>query len=156
MSIVGAAGASMFLKRNVARREQERVRLADALIELLQRRQIVQNPEAASVGGDHEIIEVLLNHHAVDGRMGQVLLQRLPVIAFVKGDIQRVLGAEIQQAAPNGILANDVRVTERTLGDASHDQLPTAPIVVGAIDPRIAVVLLMPVDDDVRRSCVVT
>ena len=78
------------------------------------------------------------------------------MIPIVEGDVERVLRAEVEQAAPNGILANDVRVTERTLGDAGHDQLPSTPVVVGAIDPRIAVVLLMPVDDDVRRSCVVT
>ena len=75
--------------------------------------------------------------------------------AVVERDVQRVLRAEVEQAAPNGILTNDVRVAERALGNSVHDQLPRLAVVVGLVDPGLAVVLLMRVDDDVRRSGVV-
>src|SRR5690349_9219657 len=92
---------------------------------------------------------MLLNRHSVDGRVRQSGLQRRPKLAVIEGDVQAVLGAEIQEPPPNGILTNDVRVAQWALRNSIDDQLPAAAVVVRLVDPRIAIVLLMRVDDEV-------
>jgi hypothetical protein len=62
--------------------------------DLAQRRDVVENPEAAAVGGDDQVVLVVIgvDVETADGSAGQVLAQRLPVIAVVEADVDGGLG----------------------------------------------------------------
>ncbi len=98
---------------------------------------------------------MLLDDEAVHRRVRHAELHRLPVIAVVERHVQPALRAKVQEAAPNRVLSNYVRVAHDAVRDAGDDQLPRLSEILRAIDPRIAVVLLVPVDDDVGRARVV-
>ena len=113
-SSFGETFAAMSRKRYAARGANSvRARCGHLRRELLQRREVVEDEEAASVGRDDEVVEMLLDDQAVHRRVRHAELHRLPVIAVVERHVQRVLGAEVQQAAPDRIFADDVRVAQR-------------------------------------------
>src|SRR5439155_3001530 len=73
---------------------------------LAQRRDVVQDPAAATVSADDEIAVV---HDQVTHRRGrQVEAQRLPVAAVVERDVRATLGPRIQQPTPRGVLSDGV------------------------------------------------
>ena len=113
--------------------------------ELLQRGDVVQDPEAPPVGGNHQIVEVLLDRDVVDRRMRQVALERLPQLAIIERDVERVLGAQVEEPAPNRIFLDPVGIAERRLRNPRHDQLPGLAVVGRLEDPGIAVVHLVAV-----------
>ena len=98
---------------------------------------------------------MLLHRHPIDRSVRQPRLQRRPALAVIEGDVQAIFGAEIEQPAPNGVLPNDVRVAEGALRNPVDDQLPGLAVIARLIDPRIAIVLLMRVDDEVGRGRIV-
>ena len=80
--------------------------------ELLERRDVVHDPEAATVGGDDQIVEVLLHHHVVDRGVGQVVLKGQPVPAVVERNVDGVLGAQVEQPLPHRVFVDPVHVAE--------------------------------------------
>ena len=62
---------------------------------LLNRRDVVENPKAAAISGNCQIVETLLNDHPINRRMRQVALQRLPVRSIVVRNEQPAFRAEI-------------------------------------------------------------
>ena len=76
---------------SVARLEEMGTGLKNSVGELLKRSDIVHDPETPPVCADHEIVKMLLDHHMVDRCMRQVVLQRKPVLAVIKGDIDGIL-----------------------------------------------------------------
>ena len=98
--------------------------------DLAQGAESVQDPEAAPVGGDDEVVAVDLEVAHGDAR--QVELQRLPVVAVVERDVHAELGGGVQQAPPRRVLAD--RVDEVAVADAGHDQLPVPAAVAGAVE----------------------
>ena len=54
-------------------------------------------PEAAPVGGEHQVVKVLLNGHSVDGGMGEIHLEGLPISAVVEGNVESVFRAQVKQ-----------------------------------------------------------
>src|SRR5262249_17898009 len=58
--------------------------VTDAVIELLERREVVEDPEAASVGADNEILKMILDDDPMNRRMRQIVLQWLPTVAIVE------------------------------------------------------------------------
>ena len=77
-------------------REKVRVSGGDALVDLVQRRQIVEDPKASSHRGHHEIF--VDDFQIRDRRDRQVQLKRLPVLAVVEGDEHPELGAGIKKS----------------------------------------------------------
>src|SRR5579864_2022043 len=130
------------------RREQLGLRRRLA-VEAPQRRHVVEDPEAAAVGGQHQVAEALLHGDAVDRGVGQAARQRLPAPAVVERDVEAVLGAQVEEAAPRRVLAQGMDVGERAARDAVDDRRPGAAVVPGLEDERIAVVDLVQVDGDV-------
>ena len=61
------------------------VGLRELRIHLTQRRQVIEHPEGATMRRDHEII--IFHDQVVDRRSRQIQLQRLPMRAVVKGNI---------------------------------------------------------------------
>ena len=52
--------------------------------QLLERRDVVQDPESAPVGRQREVVEALLHGDPIDGSVRQTALQRLPVLSIVE------------------------------------------------------------------------
>ena len=119
--------------------------------ELAQGTDVVEDPEAAAVGGDDEI--VVLHHEIAHRGARQARLQRLPVRAVVGAGVDAALGGRIEQAALHGVFAHGV--DEMRGVDAVHDQLPVLAAVVGAVDVGPAVVEAVAVHGEVGRLGVV-
>ena len=108
--------------------------------DLAQRRDVVENPEAAAVGADHQVVLVVIgvDFEVADGGAGQVLAQRLPVIAIIEADIHRGLGSGEEQARLLGIDPQTVDPASGALvaGQAVDDAGPGLARVGGAPDER--------------------
>ena len=122
---------------------------------LLQGRQVVQNPEAASVGADHQVVEALLHHDPGHGRGGQVLLQRLPAVPRVERDVDCVLGAGVEHPGPLRVLHHDLGVAQHAGRNAVGDLVPGFAVVAGSVQVRVADVHLVAVGGDVGGRRVV-
>src|SRR5438034_8325994 len=66
--------------------------------QLLQRRQVIENPERPAVRRGDEV--VVLDYQVVNWHNGEVTLQRLPARAVVKGYVYAELAAGVEQAPP--------------------------------------------------------
>src|SRR6185437_14539465 len=80
-----------------AQREQRGRRRTRRRAVFLERRNVVQDPEAAAIGGDVEVVPGGLDGEPVDGHVRQIHLQRLPLVAVVERHIDAALGAQEQQ-----------------------------------------------------------
>ena len=60
------------------------VSVLQTVVKLVQWCQVIEDPQGASLRGDHEVI--LLHIQVGDGYLWQVLLQALPDVAIVKRD----------------------------------------------------------------------
>src|SRR5579884_1475484 len=101
---VAAAGCEA---REGARREEIDRGAAYLVVELAQGRNVVENPERASMCCHDEV--TVLNHEIVDGNGGQVQLERLPGRAVVEGNSHARLCSREQQPAPLRVFANGAR-----------------------------------------------
>ena len=115
---------------------------------LAQRPDAIEDVEPAPVRRDDEIVR--LDDQIADLRVGQVERKRLPVIAVVVRDVEAVLRAGVEQAAPRLVLADDVRVV--VAADAGDDLRPGRAVVVRAEEVRREVVEQRLLDRDVRRA----
>ena len=130
------------LKRNAAE-------VRHLIVQLMQRRQVVENPEAAALRREHQI---LVRHLDVgDRRDGQVQLEGLPVRAVVERDVHAELGAGVEQAGAIGIFAHDARrLIGRDAVLAVGQLRPGLAEIVGAIDVRREIAQQESIDRHVR------
>ena len=112
--------------------------------QLAKRGDVVENPEAAAVRADHEV--VVVNHQIANRSGGHVEPQRLPVVAIVEADEDGEFGAGEEQALAHGIFADGV---DGRIGQAADDLLPGVAAIVRAIDVRLQVVEADAVDGGV-------
>ena len=131
---------------------EEREVLRRDLCRRAERRHVIEDPEPAAIGRDHQVAEPRLHDYSIDRRVRQVVLQRLPACSVVERDVESILGPGEEQSLSHRILGERVHVAERALRDAVHDARPAAPIVGRAKDPRIEVVDLMSVHAQIRRA----
>ena len=110
-------------------------------VDLAQGRQVIEHPERAAVGRDHEV--VVLHDEIVHRRDGQIQLQRLPVSTVVEGHINPEFRARIQQSLFLRILAHRTHVG--AFGYPADDAGPGLAAVVRAVDERLEIVELVPV-----------
>ena len=82
------------------RLEEVHVGIDDLLGELLEGRDVIQDPETTSIGPDHQVVEMLLDHQPMHGRVGEVGLKRLPVRPVIEGDVDPVLRSGVQEPLP--------------------------------------------------------
>ena len=137
-------------------RQEDRVVAGQPFPHLSQRRQIVQDPVPAAVGGDDEVAEALLDREPVDGGVGKVRAQLVPRVPVVEGDPDGVFGTDVQEAGASGILPDDVGVAEGGPGDVPVDPLPARPVVPGPEDIRVGVAELVAIDRQVGGPGLVT
>ena len=117
------------------RREKLRGRLGKFRGPLAERGDVVKDPESAAKRGGDEIRAVNCQVGNIGG--GQIQLQRLPVIAGIERNIDRVGSAGEQESLAAGIFAN--RARHARLGQASDDFLPRLSRVARAIKIRMHV-----------------
>src|SRR5690242_12289308 len=105
-----------------------------------QRGHVVEYPEAAAVRTDDEVVQVVrrVDFQVTDGGAGQVLAQRLPVVAVVEADVNGCLGAGEKQARLLGIGAHNIYPASRTLvaRQAVNDAGPSLTAIGGSPDER--------------------
>ena len=89
---------------DVPRREKVRRRRRDIVRQLVERRQVVQDPEGTALGGQDQIL--LVDHQVGDRRHREVELQRLPVPPVVERDEHPVFGAGVEESLPVRVLAH--------------------------------------------------
>jgi hypothetical protein len=99
------AVAGLYRKASVA---------ASLVVGLAQRRSVVENPEAAAVRGDDQVVAV--DHQVAHRDRRQIQLQGLPVVAIVEGNRDTELGCRVEQSLARRIFANVVHV--RRLAEA--------------------------------------
>src|SRR5260370_21884597 len=78
--------------------------------DLTERGDVVENPEAAAVSADDQIVLVVIGMEIeiADGSAGQVLAERLPVIPVIEAGINGGLGSGEEQARLRGIGAQGI------------------------------------------------
>ena len=107
---------------------------------------VVQDPEAAAVRRDDQI--VVLDRQVAHRRRRQVQLQRLPVVAVVERHEDGELGAREQQSAARRILFDRLHVDARR--QTARDRLPRLAAVLRAQRVRLVVGEPMAIDGRVR------
>ena len=128
-----------------------RRRSGDRFVYLMQRRQVVENPERPALRRKHEI--VVRDLDIGDRRVRQIQLEGLPVRAVIERNVHAEFGARVEQAGAIGILADDARGLVR--GDAVlaiGEARPGLAEIVRAVDVRREVAEQVAVDRGVRRA----
>src|SRR5260370_2243608 len=74
------------------------------IVQLAQRRDIIENPERAPMCSRDEI--AIFDEEVVDGNSGQVQLQGVPVFAIVGRDVDAGLRPRVEQPTPSGTSAD--------------------------------------------------
>ena len=116
-AVGGIIGTSQFRRESAEtvsrpRREEERTGVGDLRRHLTERRDVIEDPKSPAVSGQHKIVKMLLHGNAVHRHMRQIVLEALPMLAIVEGDVQSIFGAEIKQSAARGIFLNAMGVAE--------------------------------------------
>ena len=117
--------------------------------DLAQRRKVVEHPDAAAVRPYHQVVAV--DHHIAVGRVGEIELQRLPIVAVVERDVHPALGAHEQQPRLLRVGADHAGEAATGLigGQAGDDCRPRLAVVVGAEEVRLVVARAVQVGRDV-------
>ena len=136
-------------------REQMDVGLENLGSELLERGDIIQNPESAPVGPYDQVVEMPLNDEIMDWCMGKIVLQWHPGFTVVHGDIHGILRPEKEQPLPHRIFPHAMGITEYAFGNAGTDHFPAFSIVCSLVDIGIAVVDLMEIHRDIAGRGIV-
>ena len=116
--------------------------------DLPQRRDVVEDPDAAPVRADDQV--VVLDDEIAHRRRRHVQPQRLPVVAIVERHVDLRLGSGEEQPLALRILAHDA--DRRAAGNAVDDLLPRLAAVVRAVDVRVHVVEPQRVHRRIRRE----
>ena len=135
----------------LARLEEERGGDGGGIVGLVQRRQVVENPEGAALCGHDQI---LVRHLDIgDGRVRQIELEALPVRAVIEGNVHAEFGAGVEQAGAVGIFAHHARGLIG--GDAVlavGEQRPGLAEIVGAVDEGREIAQQEAIDGGVRGA----
>ena len=122
--------------------------------QLTQRRDVVHDPDAAAVRGDHEVAVARLHGeiaHRDGGQMPAPVLR--PVRAAVHRHRESQLRAEVEELRVDGILLDHVRVTAHTLSVLRiEERRPGATVILGDVDIRRHVPERVPVEGCIRRA----
>ena len=104
----------------------------------MQGRQIIHDPERASLGCNEQILPEHLD--VVDRYDGHVQLKGLPVGAVVKRDEHPELSAGVQQSLAVRVLAYDTRrIVAADPVRAGRQARPALAVIVGSIDVRLEI-----------------
>src|SRR6185437_14386557 len=109
---------------------------------LLEGRDVVHDPECASLGGRNEI--AVANLKIGDRYHGKIGLQAFPFLSIVERDVCSSLRTGVKQTAAHGVCAHDAHLIAIT--DAVHEPGPRATVISSLVDlwrpvtPLVAIV----------------
>ena len=137
-----------------ARRHERRVLRQQVWRQAAQRGDVVDDPDAAAVGREHQIAVARLDGEIAHRHRREVsALELRPVRTAVDRDPQAEFGAEEQQLRVDGVFADHVRVAAHAPGIFRGDERGPAPAVVGRhVQVRRHVAEGMAVEGRVRRA----
>ena len=131
-----------------ARLEQVCIGARNLIVQLSERGDIIEDPERATVGTEHQI--VILDFHVADRNDRQVELQRTPLLTAVERDVDPELAARVEQSGLDRILANDPDVV--ICRYSPHHSLPARTVVRRPEYVGREVVEFVAIHRQVRRS----
>ena len=150
---VGGLGAGAIVEAvRVAGLEEVNVGRGHGVGHLLERRDVVHDPEAAPVRSDDQVIEMLLHDEAVHGRRREVVPEQLPCVAVVERDVDAVLGPQEDESVTDGVLVDASSERQWMILDPLHNLRPALSIVAGAVDVGPEVADLMVFDRQKRLA----
>ena len=122
-----------------------------------QRRDVVDDPDAAAVRGDDEVVVARLDDEVAHGDRGElVALEAGPGLAAVDRDPQAELGAEEQQVRLLRVFLDDVRVAADAACVLRRDErLPGLAVVARHVEPRVVIAERVAVERRVSRGRIV-
>ena len=134
-------------------RQHERHVLRQHVVrERAQRRQVVDDPDAASVRRQHQIAVARMDLEISHRHARELAAAELrPVPAAVEGDEESQLGSEEEQVLLQRVLLDHVRITAQGSGGTA-DAHPCLPEVLRAVHPRRHVPEVVPVERRVRSA----
>ena len=141
----------MSVSHAVAGADVEHVRVAFLRLvsQLLQRRDVVEDVDAAAVRSDDEIVVTRVDEDVIDTDRRQAVHEPLPLLAAVQRDVERVLGAEVEEVAVLRILPDHVDVAFR---EVARDRRPGLAEILRDEDVRLVIVGAVAVERDVTRA----
>ena len=148
-----SASASPFGADGRFRFEQTHVLRRGRVPYLIQKREIVHDPERAALRGHDQLIVALVKRQVGDGHHGKVELDRLPVVTGIVGDINPEFRSGEEKTLAVRILTH--HAGEVVTGNAVDDFRPALTEVGGLIEVRPEVIGLVHRRGDVRRSGIV-
>jgi len=122
-------------------------------IQLVEHADIVQHPESAAFGRDHQFLLALVELHVGDRRDREIQLERAPVFAVIERKEQTGLRPRHQQALAIRIFAH--HAGERIARNPVDDFLPRLAVVRGLVQVRTEIVQLVIGGRHVRRARIV-
>ena len=122
--------------------------------QVAQRRDVIDDPDAAAMGCQHQVVVPRLDGQVADRHRRQMAaLERGPVGSGIRGDPQPELGAEEQQLRVDGIFLDHMRIAAHALQVGGADEPgPGRPVIMGDVDIRGHVALGMPVEGRIRGA----
>src|SRR6185312_4902750 len=112
------------------------------------RRDVVHDPECASLGGRNEI--AVANLKIGDRHHGKIRLQTFPFLSIVERHVRASLRTGVEQTAAHGVRAHDAHLI--AIADAVHELGPGATVVRSPVDLRGPVTPLVAVVRHVRGA----
>src|SRR5580704_3552239 len=140
---------------SAARGEQMRIRRQHFRGQLLQRSNVIQNPESPPVSSQRQIVKAFLHRNPIDRRMRQARLKGLPILSVVERNVERVFRAQVQQTFAHGIFSNAMRITQHAMWNSVCDRCPRLAVIRRLVNERIAIVHLMAVYGDISGPGIV-
>src|SRR5215467_1522235 len=133
--------------------EQMKWVVADVSRELLERCEIVQNPDRSSVCSHDQIVFLWVNVNVINSGIGQTQPQQIPMRSLVPGDISPIFESGVVQVGVMAVLTDDV--SANVLRQITCDRRPTAAVIGGAIEIGFEVAQVMSIDGDHRLPWIV-
>ena len=130
-----------------ARLEQMRRLFAQFIAVLVQRRNVIENPEGTAVCCHHQIL--ILHLQIMDWRDRQIELETLPRATIIEGDVQPRFCSGIQQPLPVRVFPN--RPRKVVIGNAVINARPALAVIRCFVEVGLVIIQLVARPRHIRR-----
>src|SRR5581483_356540 len=134
-------------------REEMQLGIPNLWRELLEWRQVIEDPHRPPVGSDHEIVFPRLQIEVIHGAVRQAKSHQIPMTAIVPGDIRAIFQAGVVHVRIAAVLANDMGVNVGR--EIARNGLPTRAVIGGPVQVRLEVAEVVAIDGNDRLAGVV-
>ncbi len=135
--------------------EEMQVFRGDRIGPLLERCDVVEDPDRSSVGAEDQVVFAGVDGDVVDRNGRQIQFQLRPVRALIVRHEERALGAREQELRIAVVLADDMQRAV-AVRDSGANQLPGLAVIAGHESEDIEIVAAVVVEGQVRGSFIVS